>query len=74
MSDLEVAKEKNVMKRFLKEITKGDQSLAIYGEGQVRKALQMGVVDTLLLSENLRKYRLTLKCPVCNYKKKNYYR
>jgi len=69
MSDLEVAKEKNVMKRFLKEVTKGDQSLAIYGEKQVRKALEMGVVDTLLLSEKLRKYRLILKCPVCNYKK-----
>jgi len=70
MSDLEVAKEKKVMKRFLKEVTKGDQSLALYGEEQVRKALEMGVVDTLLLSENLRKYRLILKCPICNYTKK----
>jgi peptide chain release factor subunit 1 len=70
MSDLEVSKEKNVMKRFLKEVTKGDQSLALYGEEQVRKALEMGVVDTLLLSENLRKYRVTLKCPVCNNIKK----
>jgi peptide chain release factor subunit 1 len=70
MSDLEVAKEKNVMKRFLKEVTKGDQSLALYGEKQVRKALEMGVVDTLLLSENLRKYRVTLKCPTCNSRKK----
>lgn len=70
MSDLEVAKEKTVMKRFLKEITKGNQSLAIYGEEQVRKALEMGAVDTLLLSENLRKYRATLKCPTCGDIKK----
>jgi peptide chain release factor subunit 1 len=27
----------------------------------------MGVVDTLLLSENLRKYRITLKCTSCGY-------
>jgi len=68
MVDLKIAKEKQVMKRFLKEITKGDQSLAIYGEDHIRKALQMGAIDTLLLSENLRRYRITLTCPGCDYK------
>jgi len=67
MSDLKASKEKNLMKRFLKEITKNEGSLAVYGEKQVRKALEMGVVDTLLLSENLRKYRIKLKCSSCNY-------
>ena len=41
--------------------------MAVYGEIQIRKALNMGVVDTLLLSENLRKYRVKLKCSSCNY-------
>jgi peptide chain release factor subunit 1 len=27
----------------------------------------MGAIDTLLLSENLRKYRITLKCSTCDY-------
>jgi len=67
MTDLKIAKEKQTMKRFLKEITKGDNSLALYGEIQIRKALQMGAIDTLLLSENLRKYRVTLTCPTCEY-------
>ena len=67
MSDLKIAKEKRVMKRFLKEITKGDESLALYGEDHIRKALQMGAVDTLLLTEELRRYRITLSCPTCNY-------
>jgi len=67
MSDLKIAKEKKVMKRFLKEITKTKGSLALYGEQQVRKALEMGVVDTLILSENLRKYRVKLKCTSCEY-------
>jgi peptide chain release factor subunit 1 len=67
MSDLKIAKEKRVMKRFLKEITKGDESLALYGEDHIRKALQMGAVDTLLLAEDLRKYRITISCPTCNY-------
>lgn len=67
MSNLKVSQEKKVMKRFLKEVTKNEGSLAVYGEAQVRKALDMGVVDTLLLSENLRKYRVTLSCQSCNY-------
>jgi len=67
MTDLKISKEKKLMKRFLKEVTKSEGSLAVYGELQLRKALQMGAVDTLLLSENLRKYRIKLKCPSCNY-------
>lgn len=70
MTDLEVAKEKRVMKKFLREITRGKQSLALYGEDQIRKALIMGAVDTLLLSENLRRYRITLTCPTCDYQEK----
>ena len=67
MSNLKISKEKQLMKKFLKEVTKTEGSLAVYGELHVRKALEMGVVDTLLLSENLRKYRIKLKCPSCEY-------
>ncbi|KYK33601.1 MAG: peptide chain release factor 1 [Thermoplasmatales archaeon SG8-52-3] len=67
MTDLKISKEKKLMKRFLKEVTKTEGSLAVYGEIQLRKALQMGAVDTLLLSENLRKYRVKFKCTSCNY-------
>jgi len=67
MSNLKISQEKKAMKRFLKEVTKTEKSLAVYGEQQVRKALGMGVVDTLLLSENLRKYRVTLSCPSCDH-------
>ena len=67
MSNLKISREKKIMKRFLKEVTKTEGSLAVYGELHVRKALEMSVVDTLLLSENLRKYRIKLKCSSCNY-------
>ena len=67
MSNLKISKEKKLMKAFLKEITKSEGSLSVYGENQIRRALQIGAVDTLLLSENLRKYRIKLKCPSCNY-------
>jgi len=66
-TDLKISKEKKLMKKFLKEVTKTDLGLAVYGEPQVRKALEMGAVDTLLLSENLRKYRVKLTCPTCDY-------
>lgn len=67
MTNLKISKEKKIMKQFLKEVTKTEGSLAVYGEMQVRKALEMSVINTLLLSENLRKFRVKLKCPNCNY-------
>ena len=67
-SDLKVSKEKKLMKKFLREITKREKGLSVYGEEHIRKALQMGAVDTILLSEDLRRYRVTLKCPSCNFK------
>jgi peptide chain release factor subunit 1 len=67
MENLKISKEKHLMKRFLREISKTDNSLAVYGEASVIKALEVGAVDTLLLSENLRKYRVKLKCSSCDY-------
>jgi peptide chain release factor subunit 1 len=67
ISNLKISKEKQLMKRFLKEISKTEAGLAVYGETSVIKALEMGAVDTLLLSENLRKYRVKLKCSSCNH-------
>ena len=67
MTSLKISSEKKIMKRFLKEVTKTEGSLAVYGEVETRKALEMGAVDIILLSENLRKYRIKLVCPTCNY-------
>lgn len=61
MEQLELNREKTIMKRFLGEIPK-DQSLATYGEQDVRRAMTMGAVDTLLLSEGLRRERLEVTC------------
>jgi peptide chain release factor subunit 1 len=54
------------MERFLKELVK-DAGLAAYGEESIRKNLAIGAVDTLLLSANLRKSRLKIKCQSCDY-------
>ena len=63
---VEVMKEKKVMDRFFKELVKED-GLASYGEESVRKNLEIGAVDMLLLSAVLRKSRLTIKCQNCDY-------
>jgi peptide chain release factor subunit 1 len=67
MSDLKIAQDKKIMKRFLKEVTKSENSLAVYGEKHVRKALDMGVVEVLLISDGIRRYRLKMKCGSCGY-------
>jgi peptide chain release factor subunit 1 len=55
------------MQKLLEEIRKSDGGLASYGEDQVRHALAMGAVDTLLISEGLRKKRVTISCPQCGW-------
>ena len=66
LKDQEVVKEKEVMERFLKELVK-DAGLASYGEESVRKNLELGSVDVLLLSSRLRKSRVTITCQSCGH-------
>ncbi len=54
-----MVEDKKLMQRFLKETSKPDGGLGEYGEQPVREALEMGAVDHLLLSEDLRKRRVT---------------
>lgn len=67
MESLKIAREKRAMDKFFKEIVKKDNSLAIYGEKEVREALEKGALQTLLISEDLRKYRVRLVCSQCKY-------
>jgi peptide chain release factor subunit 1 len=67
LADLDLMREKALMQRLLEEIRKSDGGLASYGEEQVRHALALGAVDTLLISEGLRKLRVTMKCPQCGW-------
>jgi peptide chain release factor subunit 1 len=65
---VEVMKEKSLMNQFFKELVKED-GLSSYGEESVRKNLEMGAVDILLLSATLRKARLKIRCQNCGYEK-----
>jgi peptide chain release factor subunit 1 len=68
LSHLEVAREKELMNSLFQEIRKDDGGLSLYGEKEVRKALELGAVDTLLVSEDLNRYHHYFECPSCGRK------
>ena len=66
LQNLELTQERDIVQQFLKRLVNDEP--VTYGEKEVRYALQIGAVDTLLLSEGLDLYRITLVCEVCNYR------
>ncbi|MCI4323740.1 MAG: peptide chain release factor aRF-1 [Thermoplasmata archaeon] len=60
---LEITEEKKWIQRLLSEIRKADAGLAAYGEAQVTRALEAGAVETLLVSEGVRRKRVKYKGP-----------
>ncbi len=66
LSDLEVMKEKELVDRLMSEIKDPDAGLATYGEEEVMKALRMGAVDTLLISDGIDKERIEYECQECS--------
>ena len=65
MKDLEIAREKDLLNKFLTEVRKGDQGLAAYGEDSIYKALEDKKVSLLLVSEGLNRKVFSYKCPRC---------
>jgi peptide chain release factor subunit 1 len=63
---LDVIKEKDLMSRFLQEVVK-TRGLAGYGEKEVRSLLEMGAVETLLVSEELESFNAAISCSRCDY-------
>jgi len=70
IQDVKYIREKQVMQRFMKEIT-SDTGFATYGLEEVQKALNMGAVDTLILSEKLDKFKIRVECSNCGYKEEH---
>ncbi len=67
LQELDLIREKRLIGRFLQEVAK--DGLAAYGEEEVRQSLELGAVETLLLSEDLRYERVKYRCPVCGVEK-----
>ncbi|MGQ9788536.1 MAG: peptide chain release factor aRF-1 [Candidatus Hadarchaeaceae archaeon] len=64
LADLEILKEKSLMQKFMEELVAG-RGLATYGENEIKRALEQGAVQLLLISEGLRKLRTATKCQTC---------
>jgi len=60
LDEHEMLQDKKLMERFFNELHDGD--LATYGFGPTRENLNMGAVETLLLSEDLRKDVAVREC------------
>ncbi|MBS3781139.1 MAG: peptide chain release factor aRF-1 [Candidatus Thermoplasmatota archaeon] len=65
LSDLEVMKEKKLVDRLMEEIKDPKGGLAVYGEEETLRALRMGAVDTLLISDGIDKQRVNFDCDNC---------
>jgi peptide chain release factor subunit 1 len=70
MRKVRYIEEKQIMQQFLYEIGH-DSGLITYGEAEVRKALEAGAVRTLLISEKVDQFRVTVKCSACGYEEKH---
>ena len=66
IENVKYIKEKEVMERFYKELS-NDTGMATYGLTEVQKALNIGAVDLLILSEKLDTYKVTVNCSNCGY-------
>lgn len=66
LADLEIMKEKSLMQRFMTELVAGEGRVT-YGEVEVRRHLQQGAVELLLISEGLRRSRAFVRCQVCGH-------
>ncbi|MCW4046545.1 MAG: peptide chain release factor aRF-1 [Candidatus Bathyarchaeota archaeon] len=66
MRKVRYIEEKQLMQQFLYEVGH-DTGMITYGEAEVRRALEAGAVRTLLISENVDSWRVTVKCSACGY-------
>jgi len=70
LQEAEIAKEKQLCKRFFDELRK-DTGKAAYGIEEVKKALEMGAVEIVLISENLEWEEVEYLCE-CGYGEKKF--
>jgi len=66
LADLEIMKEKSLVQRFMTELVAGEGKVA-YGEADVRRQLEHGAVELLLISEAVRRGRALVRCQACGH-------
>ncbi len=66
LADLDILKEKSLVQRFMEELVAG-KGLITYGELEIRHSLELGAVELLLISEDLRRSRALARCQACGH-------
>lgn len=66
LSEFELIKERTLTRKFMEHLGK-DTGLAVYGEKQVMEALEKGAVETVLVSEEVDRVSMEIKCEGCDY-------
>ncbi|MBI4895995.1 MAG: peptide chain release factor 1 [Candidatus Aenigmarchaeota archaeon] len=72
LKEASVLKEKKILQRFFNEMQR-EQGLAVYGVKEVLRALEMGAVDTVIVSEETTMEEVEFECP-CDETKIEYIR
>lgn len=68
LAELDVMQEKKLINKLMEEIRNPQGGLATYGEQHVRKALMIGAVDTLLISDAIDRVRAEVECEECGHR------
>ncbi|MCS6783681.1 MAG: peptide chain release factor aRF-1 [Candidatus Caldarchaeum sp.] len=66
LKEVRMIEEQKLIQRFMSEATRPD-GLAVYGEKQVFDALQKNMVELLLVSEELDRVEVKIRCQNCGY-------
>lgn len=67
LAEASITRERRLLERFFSELAK-DTGLATYGIKETLKALEMGAVDILILSEDFDWLKISFECPSCKEK------
>ncbi len=64
LKDLRMVEEQRLVRKFMNEATR-EHGRVIYGEKEVMRMLRSGLIDTLILSEDLDRFRVKIRCGNC---------
>lgn len=70
LKNVRYLEEKELVQIFLKELGK-DTGMVAYGQKEVLKAIELGAVKKLLISEEMDVFRVKVACPQCGFSKQD---
>lgn len=66
IKDVKYIQQKEYVQKFMGHIAK-ETGFAVYGEEEIRKALEISALAVLIISEDLNKFVMKIECESCQY-------